>query len=423
MKNVIFAIFAILFVFLVVSCSKDEIKESTVNGQNINNRSKNEIRKPEIRNDILYFSDIEHFKDYYTSMSDLYDADDQLFINSMIRGEEFVTVFNKKLNDSFTHPEDRYQPFLSDPVMQIIANENFEFGIGDNLISYINNDEILTSNIDDVSIRNQIRNMPKGQPIKLEDIPKGAFWGSDTNIESFAPPLCGCDIEIEKVTCTSYRVKGNCKNLVGQDGDGKLVIILKDKPRELGGFEIPIISVNTNGNFEHIFEINPSMDGLTIMASIDPDCIAGGTKFKNLLIDIDAQACDNNDRKSDDWTTNGDNHAIKHITSVYSSWCCHYESAEIEGYYFTGVKWDPRNADLTTTIFTIRKTLGCEVTNLEHETKSCTNCRYKRARVNDGINSANNVFHCTNDVRGSYIKKTSNLNMTANGSPEFECCQ
>jgi hypothetical protein len=63
--------------------------------------------------------------------------------------------------------------------MRAVVNPYYEFQIGQVLVTYINNSEILTSDASNSSIRSTLRTIPKGVPLDINSIPDGAFWSDD----------------------------------------------------------------------------------------------------------------------------------------------------------------------------------------------------------------------------------------------------
>lgn len=142
---------------------------------------------PDASENMLKFRDIEHFVDFYQQLNMLYDENDQIF-NRIVQGFGISSVHEKLSNDEFTNPAEGYQPFLTDPVIMAISNEDFEFQIEDVLMTSISNDFILTSDINDSRTREAIQQMSKGEEIDVNLIPEKAFPVSDNDVDNLLGP-------------------------------------------------------------------------------------------------------------------------------------------------------------------------------------------------------------------------------------------
>jgi hypothetical protein len=83
----------------------------------------------------------------------LYDYNGELFDSLIEATDEVNSVYVRLLEDEFEDPEDAYSPLLTDPITQSFVNEYFEFQIGDVLVTYINNEEVLTCDESDTDTR------------------------------------------------------------------------------------------------------------------------------------------------------------------------------------------------------------------------------------------------------------------------------
>lgn len=138
-----------------------------------------QIDFPIVNKDVLEFRDVEHFETVYEELNRLYDEDDQAF-NRAIEDLGINSVYNKLSNQTFADPKDRYQPFLKDPVMMSLVNPHLEFQVSKVLHSYISDNVLLTSDIDDVETRGKVRAMKKGARVNMNSIPEKAYPINDT---------------------------------------------------------------------------------------------------------------------------------------------------------------------------------------------------------------------------------------------------
>ena len=199
MKKLSFFIF--ISTFLIFSCSNDD-ENSVENETKPELRSTNVTDHPTVTNGIYTFRDLDHYLQYCQDLEQLKQSDYRLFAetssenldNHSTRDPSVITVFQRLSNDEFENPQDRYMPFLTDPVIMSFANLNFEYRIGDLLITHINNEQFFTSDITDNNLTQQIRNFTKGGKINVDDVPNGAVLG--TNITTIHTRSCKCEVSI-----------------------------------------------------------------------------------------------------------------------------------------------------------------------------------------------------------------------------------
>ena len=387
---------------------------------------------PGVNGDRYSFRDFAHLTTYYRSLDGLYSEDDQGFNEVVASNRRGVnTVHNKLINDEFVNPEDRYQPFLADPIMMSIVNEQFEFEVDNVLITYMNDNDLLICDPNDAETKNAIRNMTKGGALDFNSIPAGAYWGEDTNMKSLKP-WCGCEIKIEQISCNEVRVFGTCKNFIWSSGEGLVQIFISNSPffpgpDILGNPPTPNQSHNIDGGFSFTVTLNPTQP-IFIHALADPDCFVGDTKRVTMEFDPTEDACDFNERSTPyHWAQDNGVQGYSHRTSYYKNFWSSYEEAKMWSKWWDGSKWKSNNASLRVNIDAIRKTDECVQFEHENETKTC-HCKDKRARVNSGISGQQNfVHHCDGDVTGTFRKTLNWQGMTwtidAVGEVDFECCE
>lgn len=402
--------FLLLCSILIFSCQKDD-------RLNLENTEQNtgKIDFPSLVDDRYSFRDFDHLSKYYKVLDQMYTEDDQKF-NDFIRTTNEIESVHKLLEtDIFTTPEERYQPFLTDPIMMTIVNKHFEFQVETYLVTYMNNNELLLGDSKNLKLKSEIRAMPKGEKINLRAIPEDAILTEDTNQAAFAA-VCGCSISIVKASCSQVRVFGECKNLTGGPGNGTVTI-------ELGDFAPNTETHEVYGNFDFLFPLTDAT-GFEISATANPDCIFGNTQFANFS-DDGGDACDNLD-KDTGWLWSQDGvQGLSHRTAAYTNFWSHYEEAKAYSKFWNGSDWKQNDADLEVTINADRKIVtDCSSLGSEDETQTC-HCKNKRARVNTGTQGFKFlVGHCDGDVEGTF-KKTINTNSPINGSGivDFDCCE
>jgi len=156
--------------FLVTSCNKGE---SIIEQDSVVDNSTLKLMK---------FDNVEHFQAYYEEQNSLYDTDYEQF-NEIASAINVNTVHQKLENQVFTNPEDRYMPFLSDPVMASIVNEDFQYQIGSEVFTIINNEFMLRSDANDQNLTMRFRSLDKGNSLNIESIPDNADIVSDESFE------------------------------------------------------------------------------------------------------------------------------------------------------------------------------------------------------------------------------------------------
>lgn len=165
---------------------------------------------PEVKDDLLVFRDVAHFESFYTKLNELYDKDDQKF-NAVTRNLGINSVSNNLEDHVFASAKDRYQPFLSDPVMMTIVNEHFEFQIATVLHTYITNEIILVNDIDDFSTRKMIQLMPKGMVPAKASLPSKAYPISDDDFMNLMGPWGSEEYSKTKFTSSWEQKSGSCE--------------------------------------------------------------------------------------------------------------------------------------------------------------------------------------------------------------------
>jgi len=182
LKSILFSAIAMVAIaVLMTSCEQETLIDEVVS-----------IENSISDNNVLKFENIEAFIDRYEQLNILFDEDDQEF-NRIVEAFAVNTVHKKLANDVYENPDDRYQPFLIDPIMTAIANEHFEIQVADVLLTHITNDFILVSDVNDVATRTELRNMTKGKDLKINAIPTKAYPVTNDNVSTLLGPWSGED--------------------------------------------------------------------------------------------------------------------------------------------------------------------------------------------------------------------------------------
>ncbi len=430
-----------IFAMMVTSCSKENVDNinadtntSFVNGiakeaPGRGSASTRDLDFPTVDGDRYVFRDSDHLTAYYQGLNAILDRDFNEFDEVVTENEGINSVHTKLMNDEgFTRVEDKYMPFLTDPIMRSIVNENFEFQVADVLITYMNNREILRSDPTDNSVRDAIRAMPKGEKLDVESIPSGAHWADDTKIESFKASWCGCSINIEVYSCDTVRVYGSCHDLLFGDSGGDLEIYLNSV--NLQNVD-PYIEMHVENNYEIfivvtddlIEEYGSTLDNiLWIFGDIEGDCFFNTTTQDDFIYQPGIYQCDDGERFNWGFEFDG-KHLIYYLTSNYHSFWGQKESAEMVSLKSSGGIFvlDKFN-DLNLKISADRRGLVfCGVDSEEEDPASCSNCYHLREEIAPFWGRS--YSHCTGDVIGTYRKSDNGTTLlTATGVPEYECC-
>ncbi|HLO54632.1 MAG TPA: hypothetical protein VK169_10105 [Saprospiraceae bacterium] len=429
MKKLIFSSKYFMFLFMLTSlvyvgCNKEDGKdgESLESPTTLNPRSNQLLSDfPVKSNDLLVFRDENHFKSFFTHATALAENSlDDLKRN--FSNKNFISVAYLLENDAFVDFKDAYSPFLTDPVMREICNPHYEFQIGDALVTYINNTQILISDINDINTKNEIRQLEKGKQITVNQIPNAAYWGEDTDIQAFIKKPCSCKVNVEKSGCNRIRVHGSCKNLIWGSGEGDISVFLGFDPNS----PLPPLPANFtgsfDGNFEYFFDVNNTM---LIRVVVNGDCFLGNSQIVDFLFNPNGNSCDKREKDSG-WDAVIDGaEAMRFRVQYYSNILSDYEKAENESIQWDNVdaRWESRKANrLETAITTGRRgTEACLVFENETEFKSCNNCHKREASVNDGTSSVP-IAHCDGDVIGTFKKINGFTTLNATATLDFDCC-
>ena len=203
----------------------------------------------------------------------------------------FPTVYNKIRFDSFYNENDMYKPFLSDPIMQSFSNEHFEFKIGNNLVTYLNNETVVLSDYTNASTTTALRAIPKGDIVSADQLPDDVKWGPDTDRGSFSwGPWCGCDVNIERVGCDDVRIWGQCQNLVFADAPGTVTVRFYDSETVPDSWFWDEVDFNVDGSFDITqgagwYNAN-GLPAVHIRVWASPNCAPGSTGYDEMWLEF-----------------------------------------------------------------------------------------------------------------------------------------
>ncbi len=420
----IFLLFGFLTqIIFLNSCSDDNAVDESPEATLVSRTNQALSDFPLKTNDLFVFRDTSHFKSFYANAAALAETSPDDLRSNFI-DKNFVSVAHLLENDVFERFEDAYSPFLTDPVMMEICNPYYEFQIGDVLVTYINNTQILISDINDINTKNEIRQLEKGNQISVNQIPDGAYWGEDTDMKSFVSGPCSCELTVEKSGCNRIRVFGSCKNLIWGSGEADIRVFLGFVNIPLPG-PTPDFTGRFDGNFEYFFDINNTT---LIRVIVVPDCFIANVKIVDFLFNPNENSCDTREKDSGWASVISGAEAMRYRAQYFKNWISTYERADNRSIRWNNVRnrWETKDANrLETTIFANRKsTVSCVTFRTETETKTCNNCNKRNATVNDGINASSGpqMAHCDGDVVGTFKKIHGSITLNATATLDFDCC-
>lgn len=177
MKNNLTLFF--LFVLLITSCKKEQIKErSQQGGLSTNlNKSKKLTNSPKNINGILTFDSEQHLQSYYLSLEEIIESghDNNLDVDSLLKevedGVNFLSFRQDLINKydwegkEFTAEEidELYKiDFIIDEARKSILNEHMEFAIGKYIYVYYSDNRVYKIPDSNIQIIEEFRKLEKG---------------------------------------------------------------------------------------------------------------------------------------------------------------------------------------------------------------------------------------------------------------------
>ncbi|HEY5825403.1 MAG TPA: hypothetical protein VIT44_13605, partial [Cyclobacteriaceae bacterium] len=305
------------------------------------------------------------------------------------------------------------QTYLSDPIMRAIVNPYYEFQIDDVLVTYINNSQIVTSDISNTTAKSSIRSLTKGVPLTISNLPSGAYWSDPKDLDEALKIFCGCRLTVQQWGCDSLRFFGNCNAFFGGDGEGSFTLEI------VGDIPITILTGTVDGPFEFFLGIE-FMEAALLHAWVDPACgTASNVSVEWSFDPEDLQACDPTFRSTGYETMTSVSERMTYQTSYYSNFWGWWHLAEVESRTQSGSNWNKSRANLQARVDATALTPDCDFIDQEDNTNSCSNCRSLSVRVNFGFP----VSHCDGDLTGGFRKIKSGITLSDDQSVDFNCCE
>lgn len=405
----------LMILCILFACDKQEIIQNTEHSPSSLKRL--QMRSLSSVGDRIYFADFEGFIDYYDELDSLYVLNLDVFDSIILADSPVQTI-----NDLYSASID-YETFLADPIMRGILNPDYEFQIGDAIISYVNNEEVLVFDEDNSTAKTAIRSLARGKPIDIEEIPAGAYWGKPDKLDDAIKIGCGCNIYIRPWTdCENVRVWGRCNSLWGNDGDGLLTVEFDDFPLGTG---IQVLLEDVSGNFEFFINTTASLlyqnDGI-FDGWVDPECVLAENSSAEYIFDPAIfAACDLDHQTLDDIITDGDER-MKISTSFWRNnhgYSCHKAEIRSESRDDEESPWETSKARLNVEVNANLRSITCNFVDDKEDDASCTECRGRATVVRW---STRDVSHCTDDLIGDYNKVRNSTTLSEIHSVPFQCC-
>ncbi|MFT6333617.1 MAG: hypothetical protein ACJATI_000345 [Halioglobus sp.] len=432
-------------ILLIVSCGKEQVEQiSSDNGDSLSSE-KREIRisdMPTIRGDHYKFNDAAHFLSFYEDLLDLHitDYDAYLdFCNVDIENHNIndivYTPIIKLHNDEFSNPNDRYKPFLIDPVSMAVCNLDYEFIIGDRLVRIINIGQFLMADLSDAQAISQIRTYPIRTEINPNDLPDNIDMGNVFDDYTIVKRNCKCEVSMFRLDCNTLRIQGDCGGS-GSSAVGATVTLIVSVA-SFGSSGSGLFTFSVNGDFQMDILTTPynvedpnnnpleSSGHVAVYFTLDGAADCGATDYEELVFRPLDGICDIGEASTEwGWKEDGGSQAISFRTSYLKGSFISCERAEVFSYWYdsTQDEWINNKQKLEATIKATRRILTCDSVEYEDETKSCDKCESRNTTVSYG----NRLYHCGNDVTGTFKKE---LSWQGNGwsidhteNIDFLCC-
>ncbi len=436
MKKLSFIIF--ISSILLFSCFNDDLNLSE-------RETKPELRStlvsnhPTVTNGIYTFTDLDHYLQYRQDLEQLKNSDYRSFAeevsedldNHQTREPNVTTVFQKLSNDEFDNPQDRYQPFLNDPVIQSFANLDFEYRIGDQLITHINNEQFFVSDANDANITQSIRGFPKGDKFDAADVPPGVVVGYKIDDIIIQTRSCDCEVSIVRSDCMEVRIFGFCTAATQTTTSLGSSLSYKVSLTGFGNSDVDLRTIIVEDNFDITIDIsgypnfnNSTQQPVFLNFQVDAAAQCGATDQAQLAFKPLDGICDDNERDTGwGWKEDGGSQAISYRTKVYHGFFASYQEAEIFSYHKNGNIWNNNKSKISSKISAKRRNAVCEdQNNTETEPQACDHCKSLNASVNTG-----DTWFCDGDVTGTFKKhltwQGNSWRIEAEEDVDFECCQ
>jgi len=384
-KNLFLFLFSIL---VIASCGKEEIEKASLDNNNSLESEKRKVHireKPTIRGNHYTFNDATHFLSFYEELLDLHTTDYDAYLdfckvdieNHNINDYIFTPII-KLHNDKFSNPNDRYKPFLIDPVSMAVCNLDYEFIIGDRLVRIINIGQFLMADLSDAQAISQIRTYPIRSEINPNDLPDNIDMGNVFDDFTIVKRNCKCNVNMYRLNCDILRIEGDCGGSGGSAAGATITL------------KVSVASFGSSGSGLFTFS--------------DGAAACGATDYEELVFRPLDGICDKGEAATEwGWKEDGGSQAISFRTSYSIGTFRACERAEVFSYWYDPAlgDWMNNKQKLTATIKANRRNLVCEDWEYEDETKSCDKCESR----NTTVSYSNRLYHCGDDVEGIFKKE------------------
>lgn len=312
---------------------------------------------------------------------------------------------------------------VSDPILRAMVNGYNEFQVDDVLVTIINDDQWLLSDVSNGTLKSSIRAITKGSPLAIGNVPSGAQWADPDDFEdSLFKFWCGCRIRIEPFDCETFRVYGSCQGFFGSNGGGTVTVLLTID----GGSGTLIVDEQVSNNFEFFVDISDfnNQEG-SLFADADSRCdteIEPDEDFYNFDPALFAE-CDLENRGMEEIVVNA-NQSERMIVKTYFKRLDWTDTHNAEIFSETssdqGTTWQKSKGALTLRVDANRLDIkNCDFLDDKFDPESCNSCRHRIARVTWG----GLCSHCDGDLVGTFQKVKSGVTLNRTQNVDFVCCQ
>lgn len=395
----------------VYSCTEhDEIADVGV----IKNEQPLTPRSPTTVSDRVYFTDYDDFVDYYGDLEYIIDTYNGDYFDSIVNLNTAVQT----LNDVVTATPGYFGP-IADPIMRAVVNGYNEFQIDDILVTLIDDDQWLLSDVSNGTLKTSLRGLTKGSRLSMSSIPAGAQWASPNNLEdALAKFWCGCRVEIEIFDCETIRVFGSCSGWFGTSGGGLVTI-------EIGNTAIVTNAVVAN-NFQFFVDIAQfhGMEQILSVTGISGCDNADNPAFTFWNFDPeDVALCDDDTRfETFTFTDPSDAERIRirvHYFNKNFTTKTHNAEMWSESSTNAGITWTSTEANMTVGVDANQRDFHCGLIDSKDDEKHKNSDRHVIVRVNW---LASQMYHCDDDLIGEFLKIKNNITIDEEYSLNFQCC-
>ncbi len=403
-----FCIIALVIVGVYSCTDHDEFADGGV----IKNEQKITPRSPSTISDRVYFAEYDELEDYYADLDLIMETYNGDYFDSIVN----LTTSVATLNDVVASTSGQFY-FLADPNLRAICNPYNEFQVDDILVTVMNDNQLLLSDVSNGTLKSTIRGITKGDLLELGDIPAGAQWAyTDDLAEALSMFWCGCRVRIEVYNCDTIRVFGSCSGFFGGQGGGVVDIEINDNPY--------VTDAAVMNNFQYFVPITQfhNMTG-TISVWADSNCDSEiEVAFAYFNFDpAEFTLCDDDERTQDTIFTNSTERIrVKVYYKKSGLGATKTHNAEMWSETWDGDSWDRSRANMTVGVEATQKGFDCAYIDDKDDEKQDPNNFHLKVRVNW---LASEMFHCDGDLIGFFHKVRNSITIDDDLSVEFQCCE